>query len=284
MLHFAGGNIENISENRFFHGRRGEGAPKRARKGIGVTKLLVSVRDAAEARTALASGVDLIDVKEPRKGSLGAATADVVVEIATIVADRAPLSVACGELLETRDVADIFSSDLHHQIDYAKLGLAGCEALDDWPDRWRRALANWPPFVSPVAVVYADWRTCDAPSPDHVLHQASQSGCRALLVDTHDKSAGNLLTHMTLDELESLARQARNHRLLYVLAGSLDETAINRVTPLNPDYIAVRGAVCRGGREGSVDGDKIRKIKSLLSPPRDVDANVAHHVPARDGV
>jgi uncharacterized protein (UPF0264 family) len=36
------------------------------------TRLLVSVRSAAEARLAVAAGVDLIDIKEPRAGSLGA--------------------------------------------------------------------------------------------------------------------------------------------------------------------------------------------------------------------
>jgi uncharacterized protein (UPF0264 family) len=38
-----------------------------------MTGLLVSVRDAAEAADALAGGADLIDVKEPNAGSLGAA-------------------------------------------------------------------------------------------------------------------------------------------------------------------------------------------------------------------
>ncbi|MEX0712176.1 MAG: (5-formylfuran-3-yl)methyl phosphate synthase, partial [Pirellulales bacterium] len=37
-----------------------------------MTKLLVSVRSLAEARLALAAGVDLIDLKEPARGSLGA--------------------------------------------------------------------------------------------------------------------------------------------------------------------------------------------------------------------
>ncbi len=38
-----------------------------------MTRLLVSVRSAAEAEIALSAGADLIDVKEPSRGSLGAA-------------------------------------------------------------------------------------------------------------------------------------------------------------------------------------------------------------------
>ena len=40
-----------------------------------MTRVLVSVRDALEARIALDCGVDLIDVKEPLRGPLGAADA-----------------------------------------------------------------------------------------------------------------------------------------------------------------------------------------------------------------
>ena len=51
-----------------------------------MTKLLVSVRDAAEARLAVEAGVDLIDVKEPSAGPLGAAAAETLAEIAAAVA------------------------------------------------------------------------------------------------------------------------------------------------------------------------------------------------------
>jgi len=280
VLHFAISKVINAMDFTFFLHDASRWASGFVRKGQRVTKLLVSVRDAAEAQTALDSGVDLIDVKEPRKGSLGAATSDVIAEIAAVVSDRAPLSIACGELLETNHTAEYWSTDTRHTINFAKLGLADCGPLNDWPQRWRRVLATWPSSVAPVAVVYADWRTCQAPSPELVLKHGLSLGCRAVLVDTFDKAAGNLLTQMTIEELETLASQVRNHRLLYVLAGSLDEATIETVTPLKPDYIAVRGAVCRGGREGSVDGNKIRKIKSLLSPPSNVEANTSLHLPA----
>ena len=44
--------------------------PRRARGGR--VRLLVSVIDAAEARLAVAGGVDIVDVKNPAEGSLGA--------------------------------------------------------------------------------------------------------------------------------------------------------------------------------------------------------------------
>ena len=65
-------------------------------------RLLVSVRDAAEAEAALAGGADLIDVKEPSRGPLGRADAGVIRYVVKAVGGRAPVSAALGELKELR--------------------------------------------------------------------------------------------------------------------------------------------------------------------------------------
>src|SRR3954454_23697054 len=62
--------------------------------------LLVSVRSAAEALAALAGGADVIDVKEPNRGSLGAADDDTIAAVVEAVAGRAFVSAAFGELVE----------------------------------------------------------------------------------------------------------------------------------------------------------------------------------------
>ena len=63
-------------------------------------RLLVSVRDAAEAAAALAGGAALIDVKEPARGSLGRADAATIAAVVAAVGGRVPVSVALGELRE----------------------------------------------------------------------------------------------------------------------------------------------------------------------------------------
>ena len=50
-----------------------------------MTGLLVSVRDSSEAQAALKGGVDLIDIKEPRAGALGAASVGTWRKIADVV-------------------------------------------------------------------------------------------------------------------------------------------------------------------------------------------------------
>jgi uncharacterized protein (UPF0264 family) len=63
-------------------------------------QLLVSVRSAAEAEAALEGGADVIDVKEPSRGSLGRADDDVIAEVVSTVAGRRTVTAAMGELVD----------------------------------------------------------------------------------------------------------------------------------------------------------------------------------------
>ena len=78
-------------------------------------RLLVSVVSADEARRALAGGADIIDVKDPREGALGAPSPRVLSEVVAAVGGAAPVSVALGDLpalphtaaLAARGAADV---------------------------------------------------------------------------------------------------------------------------------------------------------------------------------
>ena len=48
------------------------------------------------------------------------------------------------------------------------------------------------------------------------------------------------------------------------LAGSLDQVSALRVMELQPDWIAVRGAVCQDGRNGVVCFEKVRQLRETL--------------------
>ena len=227
--------------------------------------LLVSVRSADEARVALAGGADVIDVKEPNRGSLGAADAQVVAEVAAAVGEFAPISVALGELLEGQRFAAGAAG-----MAFAKIGLAGCRSRADWPARWRAAIAEWPACVRPVAVVYADWQFADAPPPENVLAEAAAIGCPALLVDTWDKSRGTLFDHWAAQDVTQFCRHVRAAGIAVVLAGSLHGESLAAAAACRPDLIAVRGAVCAGGRTGAVVTARVRSVRAaLLREPAD---------------
>jgi uncharacterized protein (UPF0264 family) len=221
-----------------------------------MTKLLVSVRSAAEARDALAAGIDLVDLKEPRRGALGAVDWEVATEVALLAAGRTPVSMALGELMDdSRDTRRTIPPG----VAYVKLGMAGAAIEADWPRRWRAALATLPAFAVPVAVVYADWRAAQAPRPNDVLALGRELGCGALLVDTWRKSAGGLLECIAVHELAELLSGARACGMLGVVGGSLNWDTVGLVLDLAPDYVAVRGAVCHGSRLAALDGKLVEQ-------------------------
>ena len=61
-------------------------------------RLLVSVTDAAEARVAVEGGVDIVDVKNPAEGSLGAPGPGVIERVRQVVPPERAVSAAIGDL------------------------------------------------------------------------------------------------------------------------------------------------------------------------------------------
>jgi uncharacterized protein (UPF0264 family) len=228
-----------------------------------MTGLLVSVRSATEGRIALAAGVDVIDIKEPARGSLGAATSETIQDVLDAVDGRAIVSAACGELLNASKAPHLPARGLA----LAKIALAGCGAVAGWQNRWRDWTSSLPGETEPVGVVYADWHLAQSPPWQEVLAVATDASAPYLLVDTFDKTAGTLFDHWSNATLQACAREVRAVGMGLVLAGSLSGDAILRAREFSPDFVAVRGAACRGGRTGGIEATAIRRILAALGKP-----------------
>ena len=73
-------------------------------------RLLVSVRNAQEARLADAGGAAIIDAKEPSRGPLGQVDASVLEEIRAALPARKWLSAALGDVSTPDDIARAFAA------------------------------------------------------------------------------------------------------------------------------------------------------------------------------
>ncbi len=226
------------------------------------SQLLVSVRDAAEASIALAAGAALIDVKEPRRGSLGAADVEAIRGVVSAVNGRVPVSVALGELL---DASEADAANLPPGVCFAKVGLAGCANVADWRTRLVGMLKALPEDVKPVAVIYADHQLAESPPSAEVLEVAATLDCAAVLVDTYDKSGGTLLRHWSVEQLTRSLVESRSAAPLAVVGGSLDIESAQVAAACGADYVAVRGAVCPGDRSSSIDGELVGLLVDILS-------------------
>ncbi len=223
-------------------------------------RLLVSVRDAAEARIVLDCGVDLIDIKEPNQGALGAADPSVWREVLGCLEGRVPVSCALGELASAAQAAEHVPDGMA----FIKVGLARAAASDDWRDRWARLLATRPAGCAAAAVVYADWQTAAAPAPSQVLKHALRLGCTALLVDTFDKRHGHVFDHWPTAALNVFLSEAAHTGLTTLLGGGLTWDALATAMDTPADYLAVRGLACGGHRTDGIDSNACRQLAERI--------------------
>jgi uncharacterized protein (UPF0264 family) len=236
--------------------------------------LLVSVRSAGEALEALAGGADVIDVKEPKLGSLGPADPSTIGEVVRAVNGRSAVTAALGELTEFgTGASQLHLATLPGGISLFKIGLAGCRGNANWSSTWHETIGRVTDncrasSCQPVAVAYADWHAANGPPPMEVMLAAEKAGCPALLVDTWDKSSGTLFDHWPVMELRSFINDVRSRGISIVLAGSLVGAAVKESARLGPDLIAVRTAACVGGRVGMISRERVRAIKQAIAATR----------------
>jgi (5-formylfuran-3-yl)methyl phosphate synthase len=230
--------------------------------------LLVSVRSGEEVSAALAGGADIIDAKEPARGSLGAVDPEVLSAIAARTPGSVPLSVALGDCAteeEARRAVSAARLPKRSAPVYLKLGFAGVASVERVVSLLQTAITTATASVLDpdiVGVAYADHRGAGTIPPEDVLHATVAARARGLLIDTYRKDGRGLLDHLSLDRVSALSVSARAAGLLFAVAGSLDSDAISRLAPM-ADILGVRGAACRGGRTGTVTAELVAELRRL---------------------
>jgi (5-formylfuran-3-yl)methyl phosphate synthase len=233
-------------------------------------QLLVSVRSAAEVGPALGGGADIIDAKEPSRGSLGSVSPATLAEILVLVPARCPFSIALGDLASPEEVTTRIASlelPLRPAPTYLKLGFAGVRS----PEMVTRILASAVAAAGEkgfatlvVAVAYADAARAGSLAPDLILSRAHDAGAAGVLLDTHMKDGTGLLGWLDPPALASWVVSARREGLLTALAGALTLENMNTVPVAGADVVGVRGAACEGGRGGHVTAARVRALRHRL--------------------
>ncbi len=221
--------------------------------------LLVSVRDADEARAALSGGAEVIDVKEPQNGPLGAASRSVIAEIVETVGGRRPVTVALGELADQPDLGLVVEG-----IAVAKVGLAG-SCRSDWGAGIASLRRGLPHGVELAMAAYLDYEAAASPAPEEVLQATINAGGGWLVLDTWDKSGPSSLSLGPDGWLAGLCRRAAEGGVPCVLAGRLGLENVPAAWACGPRLIGVRGAACEGGRAGRVAAERVQTLAQQLA-------------------
>lgn len=238
-----------------------------------MTLMLASVTGPEEAEIALAGGADIIDLKDPAAGALGAQPPARIAATVAAVAGRRPVSAVAGDAAMSADeLSNAVLAAAATGVDYVKVGLPP----DERRDAVIRALAEAASRRRLVGVLFADR------DPDLVgaLPLLAAAGFAGVMLDTADKSGGRLLTQLDVPALDAFVRAAKERGLLVGLAGALEAPDVPRLLPLGPDLLGFRGALCtRHDRQAALDPAAVQAIRSLV--PREHPAGDAGNVDYR---
>jgi uncharacterized protein (UPF0264 family) len=223
--------------------------------------LLVSVVDAGEARVAAAAGADVIDVKDPSRGALGAAAPHVVRAVREATPPHLPVSVALGDgPFAPAAAATLAGAAAASGAVFVKLGLRATSPAAASASL-RAARGSLPEGVRLVAAGFADFDRAGAPHPRDLPALAAAAGARGCLLDTAVKDGRGLFHWLGEAELTAFVASCRAQGLLSALAGSLRVEDLARLVPVGPDLVGVRGAACVGDRvSGRVDAERVRAL------------------------
>ena len=227
-------------------------------------KLLVSVTSAAEAAQTLEGGADLIDVKDPTRGPLGMAHHEAVAAVCNAVGGKVPVSAALGEWSPDILTAAVWHLEL--PLQYVKWGLAGYTGGPAWGEDLLETRRQVPAGVEVVAVAYADWEKANSPPPAEVARFAKRFRFKAFLLDTFVKDGKTtLLDVMPAAALTELVAGVKRGGVPVAVGGSLRLEQVPAVVAAGVDWVAVRGAVCVGGkRDAGLDPVRLRKWRAAV--------------------
>jgi len=230
----------------------------------------VSVRSAEEVGPALEGGADIIDAKEPERGSLGPVPSEALGQILCRMPEHRPFSAAMGDVGTAEQVAAAFEAlELPPRAapTYLKFGFAGVRSpslISLLLHTAVRLAALRPSHPLVVAVAYADADRAGVPPPDLISRLAQEASAAGVLIDTCVKDGSCLLDWLNPDSVAGWVFQARGLGLLTAVAGALGPDDLASACLGRPDILGVRGAACDAGRSGRVSAARVALLRSRL--------------------
>lgn len=222
-----------------------------------MTQLLISVKNAEEALIALQAGADIIDLKDPNVGALGALAAEETRLIVQAIDGLALLSSTVGEQHVTlNDLVMDIEARAEMGIDIIKIAVSDLFYDEGFLLQMAKlSIAN----IKIVAVFFAD-TALDL----SLLALLQKAGFYGAMLDTQNKQ-NNLLEVQTKRTLRIFTQLCHQYHLKSGLAGSLRPQHIELLAKYNPTYIGFRGGVCENLlRNSALTSTKVMEIKNML--------------------
>ena len=233
-------------------------------------KLLISPLDRDEALEAIKGGADIIDVKNPAEGSLGANFPWIISEIKGLLPNGTELSATIGDfpnLPGTASLAALGVASLG--VNYVKIGLYGVNSSEEavkLATSTVRAVKEPHPDTGVVIAGYADYERVGSIASTLIPSVAKDAGADIAMLDTVVKDGKNLFDFIGMKELGEFVKNSHDSGIRVALGGSLTREHIQPLSEMGVDIIGIRGAACQncdriGGR---IRAELVKELRDCI--------------------
>jgi len=219
-----------------------------------------------EAQEVIAGGADIIDVKNPAEGALGANYPWVIRRIREITPKNLEVSCTIGEVGNhpgSVSLAALGAASLG--VDYIKIGLKGIKTAEEaifLLQNVCKAAKECNPKIKIAVAGYADAEKIGVINPLLIPEIAYKAQVDVAMLDTSVKDGKSLFDHLTVEQLEKFVYSTHSFGLEIALAGSLRKQDLPIVYGLGADIAGLRGAACTNSNR--VTGQITRKLVAEL--------------------
>jgi uncharacterized protein (UPF0264 family) len=232
-------------------------------------RLLVSPMNLEEAKAAMNGGADILDVKNPKEGSLGANFPWAIKAVKELASGKIPVSATIGDLEFKPGTASLAALGAAVSgADFIKAGLLGVKEnaqAEEMLTGIVRAVKDFDVRKMVVAAGYSDYARAGTISPLLLPEAAAATGADLVMVDTAIKDGRSTFEFMSEQELSDFINAGHENGLQVAIAGNVGFEHLDLIKSINPDILGVRGVVCGGDRKSSIKADLVEKLKRELS-------------------
>ncbi|ONF74506.1 (5-formylfuran-3-yl)methyl phosphate synthase [Amycolatopsis keratiniphila] len=246
-------------------------------------RLLVSPESVQEALVCVEASehLDVVDVKKPDEGSLGANYPWVIKEIRAAVPDDKLVSATLGDApYKPGTMAQAALGATVAGADYIKVGLYGISTVEQGITLMRgvvRAVKDYRPDATVVAAGYADAWRIGAVNPLSIPYITRESEADGAMLDTAIKDGSTLFDHVGIEECASFVADSHKYNVFAALAGSIKSQHVADLVKIGTDVVGVRGAVCSGfdRNKGSIQPELVAEFKKSIDEAVAANATTA---------
>lgn len=235
-----------------------------------MTGMLASVRNLEEAKLVYQGGADIIDLKEPNQGALGATPLTEIHRVVDDLWEKCIISATIGDL--PADAAEINKQIMQTAetgVDYVKVGMFSERHIETCLPSLIHCTNKG---IAIIAVFFADMEF----DVDYAINVASSARLKGVMLDTARKGSGSLIVHKNILQLEYFVNRANQKDLLTGLAGSLSIEDVPNLLKASPDYIGFRTALCDNNiRIGSLNNQAIQSVRNSIPIPDKLQKKLA---------